>query len=185
MADVDTSQGGNNKKGGAPKQKKKSTKVDMTAMVDVAFLLLTFFILTTTMATPKAMELMKPPKTEDDSNQKDVAESKVLTFILGENDKIHYFFGITEPEFETTDFSDDGLRKIVNEHLNKFPNRCSEVKDAPGCWDPIIVIKPNETSKFKNLVDILDEMRISKVPKYALGDMTSQDSLLLIDNNLR
>jgi biopolymer transport protein ExbD len=186
MAEVDSSESGaKGKHGGGPKQKKKSTKIDMTAMVDVAFLLLTFFILTTTLATPQAMELNKPPKTDDDSNQKDVKESKVLTFILGADDAVHYYFGITEPEPKTTDFSAEGMRKVVNDHLNKFPNRCNLVDNAPGCWDPIIVIKPHKNSKYKNMVDALDEMRISRVPKYALDEVAAADSLLMVDNNLK
>jgi biopolymer transport protein ExbD len=187
MAEVDSSQSGaKGKHSGGPKQKKKSTKIDMTAMVDVAFLLLTFFILTTTLATPKAMEINKPPKSDDpEENQKDVAESKVLTLILGEKDKIYYYYGITEPEVKTTDFSASGVRKVINDHLNKFPNRCNLVDNATGCWDPIIVIKPNGTCKYKNMVDALDEMRISQVPKYALDEVREPDSLLLVDNNLK
>lgn len=186
MAEVDTGGGGGGKHGSkGPKQKKKSTRIDMTAMVDVAFLLLTFFILTTTLATPKAMELVKPPKTDDDTNQQPVKESKVMTFILGDKDKVHYYQGVTEPKVFSTDFSAEGVRKVILDHLNKFPNRCNLVDDAPGCWDPIFVLKPSKISKYKNMVDILDEMRINKVPKYALAEFTPADSLLLVDNNLR
>ncbi|MEM7037000.1 MAG: biopolymer transporter ExbD [Bacteroidota bacterium] len=185
MADVDTGGGGDKKHKGGPKQKKKSTRIDMTAMVDVAFLLLTFFILTSTLATPKAMELIKPPKTDDDSNEQKVVEDKVMTFILGADDKIHCVHKITDPDIETVDFSDEGLRKVIDDHLNRFPNRCSEVGDAPGCWDPIFVIKPAITCKYKNMVDIMDEMRINNIPKYALDEVNSQDSLLMVDNNLK
>jgi biopolymer transport protein ExbD len=186
MAEVDTGGGGGGKHSKGPKQKKKSTRIDMTAMVDVAFLLLTFFILTTTLATPKAMELLKPPKTDnEEDSQQEVKESKVLTLIMGENDKIHYYYGITEPKVLSTDFSAEGVRKVLVDHINKFPNRCSENDNAPGCWDPIVVLKPGNNSKYKNVVDILDEMHINHVPKYALADFTTEDSLLLVDNNLR
>lgn len=186
MAEVSSDSGGGRKKhAGGPKQKKKSTKIDMTAMVDVAFLLLTFFILTTTLATPSAMELQKPPKTDNDDNQQDVKESKVMTFILGDNDQVHYFQGITEPKIKTTDYSADGVRKIIVDHVKMHPNLCRDVDNAPGCWDPIFVIKPYKTSRFANMVDMLDEMRITKAPKYALADITPEDSLLLVDNNLK
>ena len=166
MAEVDTGGGGGKHKGGAPKQKKKSTRIDMTAMVDVAFLLLTFFILTTTLATPKAMELIKPPKLDKPEDQLEVAESKVMTILLGENDK------------------------AIQKHLNRFPTRCpkgakiEEIK-ASKCWDPIIVLKPTKVCKYKNVVDILDEMRINSVPKYALGEVSPDDSLLMVKNNLK
>ena len=77
-----------------------------------------------------------------------------------------------------------GVRKVVTDHLTKRPNICRDDNNAPGCWDPIFVLKPNESSKYQNLVDILDEMRISNVPKYALGDMTALDSMLLKENDL-
>lgn len=186
MAEVDTGGGGGGKhKGKGPKQKKKSTKVDMTAMVDVAFLLLTFFILTTTMATPQAMEVNKPPKTEDDSNQTEVAESKVMTLVLGAQDQVYYWVGTENPTIRNVGFDEEGIRKVILEHLNKNPNRCNKVSNAPGCWDPIFVIKPNKSSRYKNFVDILDEMKINEVPKYALADILPGDSALLADNNLK
>lgn len=171
------------KDGGGGKQKKKSTKVDMTAMVDVAFLLLTFFILTTTLSTPQAMEVNKPPKVEDEEEVlKDVAESKVMTIVLGDDDKVHYWVGATDPEVKTTDFSGDGVRKAINKHLARDKKRlCSENDNAAGCWDPIFVIKPNKESVYNNMVDILDEMRITKAPKYALTEITPPDSALLAD----
>lgn len=190
MAEVDTGGGGGKHKGGGPKQKKKSTRIDMTAMVDVAFLLLTFFILTTTMATPKAMELIKPPKLDNPEDQLDVAASKVLTLIMGADDKVHYFVGIEDPEVKTTDFSATGVRQVILDHLNAKSNRCpkgataDDIK-ASKCWDPIVVLKPTKWSKYKNTVDILDEMRITRTPKYALGEFTPADSLLLAEKNLR
>jgi len=185
MADVDTGGGGGakGKHGGGPKQKKKSTKVDMTAMVDVAFLLLTFFILTTTMATPQAMEVNKPPK--DDKEPPEIAESKILMMVLGEKDQIYHWQGTKEPVIKTALFSE--IRDVINGHLNKFPNRCKPGEDFKTirCWDPIFVIKPSKTCRYKNLVDILDEMKISGAKKYALGDFTPADSTLLAGFNLK
>lgn len=189
MAEVDTGGGGGGKHKGGPKQKKKSTKVDMTAMVDVAFLLLTFFILTTTLASPAAMEIAKPPpndeKNPEDENKK-VDEKKIMTFILGENDQVHYYQGLAEGRLNTTDFGEDGVRKIIQEHLTRFPNRCPKMpkgEDPPkGCWDPIFVIKPNSTSRYKNVVDILDELRISGATKYSYTEVTPGDSIFLVDN---
>jgi biopolymer transport protein ExbD len=193
MAEVDTGGGGGGKHKGGPKQKKKSTRIDMTAMVDVAFLLLTFFILTTTLATPQALELIKPPKLDNPEDQLEVAESKVMTILLGENDKVHYFVylnGSKEPTIKSTDFSADGIRKEIQNHLTRFPNRCpkgatAEEIRAQRCWDPIVVLKPTKVSKYKNMVDILDEMRINQVPKYALAEITPEDSILMLDNNLK
>jgi biopolymer transport protein ExbD len=184
MAEIVGDGGGRGKhKGGGPKQKKKSTRVDMTAMVDVAFLLLTFFILTTTLASQQAMEVAKPPKVEDEEEvMKDVKEDKVMTIVLGEKDQIHYWVGITNPEVKTVGYNATGIRAAIEKHLKrgKVP-LCSETDNAPGCWDPIFVIKPNSESNYRNMVDVLDEMRITRAPKYALTEITPGDSALLAD----
>lgn len=173
MAEVDSGGGGGHKKKGGPKGKKKSTRIDMTAMVDMAFLLLTFFILTTTMSDPKLMELNLPPKVEDptkEENEVKVKEEKVMTFALGKDDKVHYWVGMGEKtsQIMTTDYSDKGLRKIILNHMK-----------AVG--DPIFVIKPMPTCRYKNVVDILDEMAITDAPKYAMTDVSSEDSTFLAD----
>ncbi len=188
MADVDSGGGGGGrgKKKGS-KTKKKSTKIDMTAMVDVAFLLLTFFVLTATMTNSAMMELTVPPKKEDDMEEEDrredILEDKIMTLILEDDDKISYYVGITEPEVLETNYSPDGVRKVLLGHLNAKSPRCATGKGArivKGCWDPIFVIKPRSQSRYKNLVDLLDELAITESPKYAIDEFTEQDSLLLI-----
>lgn len=163
-------------RGGRPRQKKKSTRVDMTAMVDVAFLLLTFFILTTTMASPHAMEVNKSPL---DAEGKPVAESKVLTMVLEGGDQVHYWEGSSDPQVKTVALSAEEIRPVILAHLQRHPNRCTETVTG-DCWDPIFVIKASKRSRFKNLVDMLDEMKISAVPKYALADFTVEDSVFLV-----
>lgn len=183
MAQMMDDGGGGGKKGGS-KQKKRSTRIDMTAMVDVAFLLLTFFILTTTMATPKSMQLNVPPKpkdkTQEDQTELDVKESKVMTILMGKDNNVYWYKGVTEPEVFTTDFGDKGIREEIMKHINKpgVP-RCKGKETTSGCWDPIVVLKPTESAKYKNVVDILDEMNITGTPKYALTKMTAVDSILL------
>src|SRR6185312_16128217 len=107
MAEVST---GGGKKDGKKRAKKVSTKIDMTPMVDLAFLLITFFMLTTTFNKPQTMEVNMPDKTEN-NEQQPLKESKVLTIILGENDKVYYYTGLTNPKVELTDYSTEGIRK--------------------------------------------------------------------------
>ncbi|MEL6194353.1 MAG: biopolymer transporter ExbD [Bacteroidota bacterium] len=192
MADVDSSSGGGRGKKGGPKTKKKSTKIDMTAMVDVAFLLLTFFVLTATMSNNGVMELTMPPKAKDDIKEEDlrvdILEDKIMTIVLEDDDKISYYVGITNPEVLTTNYSSDGIRKVLVGHLTYGPRingqaRCETGKGArvvKNCWDPIFVIKPKKSSRYKNLVDLLDELAITEAPKYAIDKFTPEDSLLLI-----
>src|ERR1700759_4315863 len=92
MAELDTS-GGGKKGGGKVRTKKQSTRVDLTAMVDLAFLLITFFIFTTTLQKPKAMDLIMPDKDEKQNQQLPVAASRTMTILLGSNHRFEWFIG--------------------------------------------------------------------------------------------
>lgn len=160
--------GGGDKKGGKVRSKKTSTRIDMTPMVDLAFLLLTFFILTTTLSKPQTMEITMPEKPKDEKDRPEVNEKKVLTLVLGKDDKVYWYVGITDPEAKAADFSKDGIRKILVQ-------KNSEIRDM------IVLIKALDESKYKNLVDILDEMSISNVKRYAIVDATSVDKQIVKD----
>lgn len=193
MADVDSGGGGGGRgKKGGPKTKKKSTRIDMTAMVDVAFLLLTFFVLTATMSNSSVMELTMPPKIDDPKQEEDaykkILEDKIMTIILDADDEVRYYVGITEPDVETVGFDDKGIRDAIKEHIYGNKMRlgiplCKEVNNAGinegRCWDPIFVIKPKDVSKYRNLVDVLDEMAILQAPKFAIDKYTNADSLVV------
>ena len=159
MAEVNSGEGG--KKGGKKRGKKVSTKIDMTPMVDLAFLLITFFMLTTTFSKPQTMEVNMPDKTEN-NEQQPLKESKALTIILGEGDKVYYFTGLTNPKVEVTDYSAQGIRQVL---LNKN----KQIKDM------VVLIKPMDASRYKNMVDILDEMHITNTKRYAIVSITPKD----------
>jgi biopolymer transport protein ExbD len=195
MAEVEqSSDSGHGKKGGS-KTKKKSTKVDMTAMVDVAFLLLTFFVLTASMSSNSIISLTLPPKADDidrEEKTKKMREDKIMTLVLDEDDKIKYYVGAAneETELKTTNYSASGLRSVLLDHLNYGPENgtpmCKDVNDQGinegRCWDPIFVVKPREESRYKNLVDILDEFAITEANKYAIDDFLEADSVFLADH---
>src|SRR3954463_6062678 len=110
MAEMDTSGGGHHKKGpGVKKAKKASTRVDLTPMVDLGFLLITFFIFTTTMSQPTAMRLNLPKDTDKPEEQNKAKESGALTILLGKNNVVYYYEGILAPDasnFKTAAFKD-------------------------------------------------------------------------------
>ena len=162
MAEIQGGGGEGGKKGGKVRSKKSSTRIDMTPMVDLAFLLLTFFILTTTLSKPQTIEITMPEKPKEGDKQPEVNEKKVLTLVLGANDKVYWYVGITEPEAKKTDFSKDGIRKVLVE-------KKSEIRDL------IVLIKAMDEAKYKNMVDILDEMTISSIQRYAIVDITPAD----------
>ena len=154
MADIDTGGG------------KVSTKVDMTPMVDLGFLLITFFMLTTTFSTPQVMEIVMPEKTPDNETMK-VSETRSTVFILGPDDKLVYYTGFTDPEPKQLGWGPDGLRQYMR---NK--NRTVQAQEGK---DAIYLIKSMKNAKYKNLVDIIDEMAIAESKVYAIVDITDAD----------
>ncbi|MBS1559380.1 MAG: biopolymer transporter ExbD [Bacteroidetes bacterium] len=162
MAEIQGGGGEGGKKGGKVRSKKTSTRIDMTPMVDLAFLLLTFFVLTSTLSKPKTMEITLPEKPKEGDKPPEVNEKKVLTVVLGANDKVYWYIGITEPEAKREDFSKNGIRKVLLE-------KKSQIRDM------IVLIKAMDESKYRNMVDILDEMTICNIQRYAIVDITSAD----------
>jgi biopolymer transport protein ExbD len=156
------SQSGSGGKDGKVRSKKSSTRIDMTPMVDLAFLLLTFFMLTTTFNKPQTMEIVMPEKADSKDVPPIVNEKRVVTLVLGDNDKIYWYQGITEPVIEQTDFSQNGIRRVLTE-------RNASIKDM------LVLIKPTDESRYKNVVDILDEMAISNISRFALVEVTATD----------
>ncbi len=161
--------GGGGKKGAKIRSKKTSTRIDMTPMVDLAFLLLTFFVMTTTLQKPQTMEITMPE--DDDKEPPKVNERHVLTLVMGANDKIYWYIGITDPEVKVTNFSSTGIRKLLLEKKKEIPKL-------------IVLIKSMDDSKYKNMVDILDEMNINSIQRYAIVDVTKTDKELIKDTRL-
>lgn len=156
-------------KGGKKRAKKMSVHLDMTPMVDLAFLLLTFFMLTTTFSKPQTMEINMPVKPETEEDQSPLKASNAFTIILGENNKVFYYFGLVEdgPELVETDFSANGIRKVLVSPRVRSNDKM------------VVLIKPMETSRYRNMVDILDEMKITDTKKYALVDINEADVQLV------
>ncbi|WP_028787475.1 ExbD/TolR family protein [Terrimonas ferruginea] len=184
MASLDTGDGGGgHKKGpGVKKAKKLNTRVDMTPMVDLAFLLITFFIFTATMNNPTTMDLNMPKDTDKKDELTKTKQSGALTLMLGKDNHIFYYEGELLPDgsnFKTASYSQ--VRDIIIKKKREV--EASYVRD-PACEaekqnagkpislckqkDFFVMIKPTDESSYKNAVDILDEMTINKVERYAL-----------------
>lgn len=168
MAQLDTGGGGN--KDGKVRSKKLTTKIDMTPMVDLGFLLLTFFMLATSFNKPQVMEIMMPEKPEKEEQQPLVNENKVLSVVLGEDDVVYYYTGIKDPEIHETDYSKDGLRQVLQQKKASIP-------------DLVVLIKPLKTARYKNIVDIFDEMNITQIATYAMVDITDYELKLIEEFN--
>ena len=210
MAEVqqsgDSGGGGKHKK---VRAKKSSTHIDMTPMVDLAFLLLTFFILTTTFSKPKTMDITMPVKDKvEDKDRSKVPASQTMSILLTQNDRIIWYMGLDSagvpPETNIADFSLNGpksIHKVLLERNKLVLNQVIMVEDSvkkgliPDNEDEIkkhkawvkaaekkgliVLIKPDSLAKYKNLVDILDEMLVTNVARYAIVDLESSEKDLI------
>jgi biopolymer transport protein ExbD len=183
MAEMDTSSGGGHKKGtGVKKPKKLSTRIDLTPMVDLGFLLITFFMFTTTLAKPKTMEINMPYK---DPNMKEEEKNKIknsvaLTILLSKSHRVYYYEGIGEdptkpPEVKVTYFNQkNGIRdEIISKKKMVDAMKASGQLTAKD--QMTVLIKPDTTSTYSDLVNILDEMNINDVKVYAIIDISEVD----------
>jgi biopolymer transport protein ExbD len=183
--------GGHKKGRGVKKAKKLSTRVDMTPMVDLGFLLITFFVFTSTMNEPKSLNLNMPKDDVKEDQKTEVKESSVLTILLGKGDKVYYYEGKLLPDasnFKSSTFKD--IRKVIIDKKAEVKSRFNpatvdqkacdkEKEEARKKGDPnweracedidfTVIIKPDEDATYKNAVDILDEMTINQVKRYAM-----------------
>ena len=199
MASIEGGGDTGHKKGpGVKKAKKLSTRVDMTPMVDLGFLLITFFIFTATMSSPKTMDLNMPKDTDKKEDETKVKQSGALTIMLGKGDKVYYYEGELAPD--GSNFKSSTFKDIRNEIIRKkqevIKNYVADPKDeeikekAKKNGDPnwekaaldrdfVVVIKPNEEATYKNTVDMLDEMTINNVKRFAMIKIADTENQLI------
>ena len=183
MAELNTGDGGGGK-GGKVRSKKQNSKVDLTAMVDLAFLLITFFMLTTSLSKPQSMDLSLPDKDDDPTKNKDmkVDENRTMTVILGENNKLTYYMGLLESPIagpKDIAYGKDGIRReVLKRKKSVLEYSAAKGKPKNGI---IVIIKPTKKSTYRNLVDMLDEMAITGVDTYAIVPEFSPEETKLID----
>ena len=200
MAEVQQKDNG----GGKGKQKKMTIRVDFTPMVDMNMLLITFFMLCTSLSKPQTMEISMSSndKSITEEDQTKVKASRAITLILGGDDRVFYYTG--EPNYEDytslkeTTYEADGLRAMLMgrnaeivakikalkaEKLEKkfsdeeYNKRAIKIKDVNTA--PVVMIKATDDATYENLVDALDEMQICSISKYAIVDITEGDEFLL------
>jgi biopolymer transport protein ExbD len=152
---------------GVKKNKKLSTRVDLTPMVDLGFLLITFFVFTTSISEPTAMKLIMPK----DAPATPLKESEAVTMVLGEKDMVYYYAGLLEADgSNVTRASLSGFREWLINRRKSAPEK-----------NLMVVIKPQQGSLYKNTVDALDEMMINDVKSYAIVDVTERENRLIAD----
>lgn len=177
MAELNT--GGGDSKGKKVRSKKQDAGVDLTAMVDLAFLLITFFMLTTSLSKPQSMNLAMPDKddTKIDEPVLDVADDRTLTILLGEKNKMVWYYGLPKTPIEGPTVVGYGKNGIRKELLAKTKSVVAKYGDPKKGL--IVLVKASKKSTYRNLVDILDEIAITKVPTYAIVDITPEENAML------
>lgn len=187
------------------KQKKMNARVDFTPMVDMIMLLVTFFMLCTTLMKPQTMEIVMPSDKEDikDEQRSQIAESKAITILIGEGRTLYYFEG--KPSLENlnrTEFGKNGIRAVLMRKNAVAQQRVKEAKDIfaknqssnprkaleakekfketldeirNSDVTPSVIIKASDKATYKDLTDILDEMNICAIGKYVVDNFTDYD----------
>ena len=195
-------------KGGKKKAKKHSVHIDMTPMVDLMCLLITFFMLTTAFSKPRVMDIVLPEKLKDNetADAPKIATSRTMNVILGDDNKVYWYPGRAEdPEFlpplTETDFSAEGIRKVLLEKNASLARKLVQFDDDiltgkikmpydsievarnriknDDDTGPIVLIKAHETSQYKDIVDIFDEMSICGISDYVFTDMTWMEERMM------
>ena len=147
------------------REKKESVKVDMNPMVDLAFLLLTFFMMATTFSRPQAMELIMPADTEDEEVEQALPESKVITLYIKNIDSTYIYTGITNAKTERFTFSAEKLNTLLQ------PYQANQ--------EIMILIKPELQAPYRVIVDILDELNQMSLNRYVLMDPEAHDQKII------
>lgn len=199
---IDGGGGGGKGKHQKKRAKKHSARIDMTPMVDLGFLLLTFFVLTSQFSKPKTMEINMPVKPKDTTNTTKIDDETALTLLLTEKtDKIFYYYGKFKPEtsiLKETGYSKEGIRKVflkrneeVIKKINDLKEKLSKGQIADTTYKRLaigakgdkkavfVIVKADEKAKYKNVIDVIDELNVADVGKYALVDMSPAEKELI------
>lgn len=197
--------------GGGGKGKKRAKKhgahIDMTPMVDLGFLLLTFFVLTSQFSKPKTMEINMPVKPKDTTNTTKIDDETALTLMLTEKEeKIYYYYGKFKPEtsiLKVTDFSKEGVRKVFMKRNETVIKQINELKEKLGKGQiadttykrlamgvkgdkkaVFVIVKADEKAKYKSVIDVIDELNVADIGKYALVDLSPAEKELIKTSTL-
>jgi biopolymer transport protein ExbD len=194
-------------KGGKKRPRRGVARVDMTPMVDLMALLLTFFMLTTAFSKPKVMVITMPEKEDKPHDQPKIAANRTLNILLGDSDRVYYYMGVADPNkpplpaLIPTNFSKDGLQKILLEKNKDLFTKIAEYKEArlkgkivvadstaddyikqlknDDKVGPIVLIKPDAKAKYKNVVAAINEMAICNIASYAIVDLSPTEKEML------
>lgn len=170
MADFQTQEGNRGKKGGIIR---KTMRVDMTPMVDLGFLLITFFMFTTNFSKPNVMDIAFPAKGPHAPTEIDYRNQ--ITFILGKDGKVFYY------QDEKSKLNSRSLIPISFDHFQVAKTIEAARAKAPKQDFFTIIIKPADDSQYRTMVDMLDELAITKSQRYGIAEMNDKEKELYLE----
>ena len=204
MAEIQSNDGGGKKKKGGSKQKKISVFVDFTPMVDMNMLLITFFMLCTSLSKPQTMEINMPSNDKKITNadRDAVKASEAITLVLAGGDSLFYYQG--QPDYKNfnslklSSYKADGIRAYLLKRNADAVNKINDLKEKKlqqkisqaqftkevtdikgGKGTPVVIIKAADKATYKNLIDALDEMQICNIGKYVIDKMSPAETFLM------
>jgi len=204
MSEIQTNDGGGKKKKGGSKQKKISVFVDFTPMVDMNMLLITFFMLCTSLSKPQTMEINMPSNDKKITNadRDAVKASEAITLVLAGGDSLFYYQG--QPDYKNfnslklSSYKADGIRAYLLKRNADAVNKINDLKEKKlqqkisqaqftkevtdikgGKGTPVVIIKAADKATYKNLIDALDEMQICNIGKYVIDKMSPAEMFLM------
>jgi biopolymer transport protein ExbD len=156
------------------KRSKPLPRVDLTPMVDLGFILITFFMYTTTLLESKSMDINMPLPSRE---LQEIPMESTISLLLTENHQLCWYSGVAETEKDLKKGAVPALRGIIQ-------LKQSEVRKLPAGFSKEahklhVIIKSADDSKYEDLVNVLDEMLICQVPYYVLQDMSPQEKAWL------
>ena len=181
MAEITSAAAGS--KPGGRRGKKLSTRVDLTPMVDLGFLLITFFVFTTAMSKPSAMKLVMPA---EDGDPMPMKQSRSLTVVPLKDNRVFYYHGMLMEPMQTGSYGITGYSYAngVGEII-RAKKRAMELQEPGSARELMLIIKPMNNASYRNVVDILDEVAINDVKSYALTELSLEDMKMLTTQNLQ
>jgi biopolymer transport protein ExbD len=176
MAQINnTPENAGHKRAGVKRMSKSNMRIDMTPMVDLGFLLISFFVITTELSRPRGMDLYMP----HDGPPMPLGESNAMTVLLDKDNTIYYYFGDWKTASgnntvsKTSYSGKNSIRQLI---MDKQKQLAANPKNKEGREGLMLVIKASDNASYANLVDVLDEMAINMVKKYAIVKITPEES---------
>jgi len=163
--------------------RKGNPRIDLTPMVDLGFLLITFFIFTTTLNEPRTMDIQMPIE----GKPTPIAHHTAMTIFLGNHHQLYYYTGedAMNNQYEQLKLvTATSIRTALVQHAQEVKEAfASGTKGSTKHDIPFVIIKASASSQYTDLISLLDELAISNISNYALLDITPEEENVILQKS--